>query len=337
MRNLNSTLCRAFTLVELLVVIAIIGILVALLLPAIQAAREAARRAQCVNNLKQTGIALLNYESANKKFPPGRLGCDGLSTSNPSDPCIECMKFPQPKRSQGASAFVLILPFMEGQAWYELANIDTDAWGIWSVDPYPNWLDPSKPVGAARLKLIADVRPTPYVCPSDKSEPRIKDQAWYALPNNTSPTVGSYALCQGTLGPKPNETTQTIKCRNTGMFVYKLQRTQRQVSDGTSKTFAVGEVIGADESDSENVWSTAGRVTNSMRTTQYPLNTPHNLAFTSPTYGTKFSGGFGSYHAGGGNFLYVDGHVSFISDGVTQGTYEATATFRGAETVETVQ
>ena len=65
-----------FTLVELLVVIAIIGILVALLLPAIQAARESARRAQCVNNEKQIGIALLNYESSYKKFPAGRHGCD---------------------------------------------------------------------------------------------------------------------------------------------------------------------------------------------------------------------------------------------------------------------
>src|SRR5262245_24492684 len=96
---------RAFTLVELLVVIAIIGILVALLLPAVQAAREAARRSQCVNNQKQQGVAFLNYESARKKFPPGRLGCDGLSSSNSSDPCNTCMEFPQPKRSQGPSAF----------------------------------------------------------------------------------------------------------------------------------------------------------------------------------------------------------------------------------------
>ena len=156
---------------------------------------------------------MLNYESTKKKFPQGRLGCDGITAATSTDPCYACMEFPQPKRSQGASAFVLILPFMEGQDIYNLAHLDgDDDEGIWSIDSYDNWLAPKAPkYGVDRLKLISEIRPSVYVCPSDKSEPRIKDQTWYGLPNNTSPTVGSYALCQGTIGPSPNETTKQIK------------------------------------------------------------------------------------------------------------------------------
>src|SRR5262245_11369069 len=97
---------QGFTLVELLVVIAIIGILVALLLPAIQAAREAARRSQCVNNEKQQGAALLNYEASRKKFPSGRHGCDGGIE-------LRCNANVSMLYRNGMSAFVLILPYME--------------------------------------------------------------------------------------------------------------------------------------------------------------------------------------------------------------------------------
>src|SRR5215216_2489287 len=96
---MKSKSSRGFTLVELLVVIAIIGILVALLLPAIQAAREAARRTQCTNNLKQLGLALHNYVSAKKDVLPG-----GMFQENKS-----------PGGTQGETFFVALMPYMENQ------------------------------------------------------------------------------------------------------------------------------------------------------------------------------------------------------------------------------
>src|SRR5580765_5596268 len=101
---------RGFTLVELLVVIAIIGVLVALLLPAIQAAREAARRAQCLNNLKQMGLAILNYESAKKSYPRGRWNLLPTDTSKHS------VADRPSSKSNDASWTVVALPYAEEQS-----------------------------------------------------------------------------------------------------------------------------------------------------------------------------------------------------------------------------
>src|SRR5215468_1945662 len=101
---------RGFTLIELLVVIAIIAVLIALLLPAVQSAREAARRAQCINNLKQIGLAIMNYESGNGSFPPGGI----TYQTQPYDCAV-------PNRQY--QMFMLIMPYMEQGNVYNSINI----------------------------------------------------------------------------------------------------------------------------------------------------------------------------------------------------------------------
>jgi prepilin-type N-terminal cleavage/methylation domain-containing protein len=151
---------RAFTLVELLVVIAIIGVLVALLLPAVQAAREAARRAQCSNNLKQMALAMLNYEDTYKCLPPGRTGCDG-ATGN------QCTGFTTGAGTLGWSAFVSTLPFLEQSALSNKIDYAPVPWGVTA-----GWDN------ASNMEVVS-ARPKFIVCPSEIAKSHIDNQPQY--------------------------------------------------------------------------------------------------------------------------------------------------------------
>jgi prepilin-type N-terminal cleavage/methylation domain-containing protein/prepilin-type processing-associated H-X9-DG protein len=316
-----------FTLVELLVVIAIIGILVALLLPAIQAAREAARRSQCVNNQKQLSLALLEYHDTKKKFPAGRKGCDGQLFFN------ECQvanagtdKNGENLGQSGASAFTLILPYLEEPGLYDLFQVDELAfWGVgmlWHAD--------------ANVQKALATRVDGFICPSD-NELAPTAEYKHEVPVRTLVLPGSYALSMGTLGP-PN--TADLKYNNTGVFFYVRQFKISQITDGTSKTLFVGETINGHQAPSSNISSNGSRA-NLLRTTASPLNTPAGVnsgAGLMDNTGVNgcsvcVNAAFGSRHPGGAVFAYGDGHVAYLSDSIDFNAYQWLSTRAGGETV----
>ncbi len=318
--NRHLALRRAFTLVELLVVIAIIGILVALLLPAIQAAREAGRRSQCVNNMKQLALGLNGYESANKKFPPGRKGCDGITQGSSNRPpdrpynpklpnyvvnnCVSCAGDPQSARL-GYSLFVIILPFMELKGLYE--SFDLPNLYVTTVT-----VPPTSRNGLAILQ-----RPAEFVCPSDPGPPITALEGDSTDCSGVGAT-GSYAVCSGSIGPDnvfPSNSWNN-KINGDGPFIYKKQYTRKDIVDGVSHTF-----FGGEGKDGLNKW-TAGMRFATFRSTANPVNTPpgqwvppgsHWKDGSSPTQ-PDYNGAFGSFHKGGANFFFGDGHVTFITD-----------------------
>jgi prepilin-type N-terminal cleavage/methylation domain-containing protein/prepilin-type processing-associated H-X9-DG protein len=304
MTSLSRRHRPAFTLVELLVVIAIIGVLVALLLPAVQAAREAARRSQCSNNLKQLGLALENYESALGSFPPGRMGCDG-------DGSFQCSGFNSKPGDIGISGFVALLPFIEQQGLYNAID--------WTVPPWSasdtNWVN-----NGQNIQLL-NARPKFLVCPSDNSQPFRANMV-----AGKQAATGSYAMVAGTMGP-PNGSD--VKMKNTGMFLYRTGLRRADMTDGTSAQMMIGETIENHTSASSNVWTVGGRFS-TLRTTKNPLNQkPGTGAFLN---GTE-NGAFGSKHPAGAQFLFGDGHVSFIPNTINFTDYQRLSNRSDGESV----
>lgn len=333
-----------FTLVELLVVIAIIGILIALLLPAVQAAREAARRSQCKNNLKQVGLAMLNYESSRSKLPPGAFFREG----------------------SGWGAF--ILPYMEEGAAFDWLTIGEDQQGNYQ------WAHPSsyQDVGALgdsyRNVIVAETPIQAYRCPSagipENQLDRTAD-SWWVMQRSPSSYLG---VASGLLTnqeeswrwrakhktpPPPNPNYEGADGVLVGIdHQYDLRRGQvplRKILDGTSKTAMIGEAVHDADTQELTDWGQTPEKREGNRKDHWAVGSddidtgsdqisdvsellgstgvPPNLGLDSaenrslcvrhtdpPCQQLQIS--FGSRHPGVVQMCFVDGHVESFSDDI---------------------
>jgi prepilin-type processing-associated H-X9-DG protein/prepilin-type N-terminal cleavage/methylation domain-containing protein len=283
----------AFTLVELLVVITIIGILIALLLPAVQAAREAARRMQCQNNLKQVGLALLNYESRCGTLPPGGMGPSGTMAS---------------------SWWVRLLAYAEQNNMYDRYNYSTGGWTGDSANPNHD--------------LVANKQFGFMYCPSS---PMRWDSLEVPSAGSAETHVAS-AMYTGISGAVDHSTTKDMKCLDIdgkvslgGVLLPARCVTIAEITDGTSNTVAVGEQSDWLEPDEvygkSDCWhgfpmgasyAYGGRMFN-LTSVRYTINMKSSTL-------TGVGGNCGpnspiqSAHAGGANTLFADGSVQFLSE-----------------------
>jgi prepilin-type N-terminal cleavage/methylation domain-containing protein/prepilin-type processing-associated H-X9-DG protein len=305
----TSVTCRrnsGFTLVELLVVIAIIGILIALLLPAIQAAREAARRSQCTNNLKQLGVALHNHHQALGKLPQG---CTFGSSS--------------PSNRTRSTWIISLLPYSENNSLYQLFDL-------------------KQPLGHAVNDRAVKSLVTFLICPSDPDSrmPILKNRC--SLDNNPTECMGTWYL--GSMGPtEPDECPLCLEgspsfcCQGSGFGsndtgVGMFQRWPRgikfkEVRDGLSNTFMAGESL-----PTHSMHIAAFNENVPLGFTTVPMNLMEGKGDPQTHTGQLYymCQGFKSMHRGGVNFLMADSSVLFVNDSISFVVYNALGTRAGA-------
>lgn len=320
----NRERSGAFTLVELLVVIAIIGLLVALLLPAVQAAREASRRTQCANNTRQICLGMINHHDTRGFFPHGAYNYIDSTFSTPP---------PYNDWQDRRCWFHDVLPYVEETALF---------------NDFDKYMETNR--SALGYPGLATVVPS-FVCISDGMSPKM-ETFWGGM--NGLPTQGfsgSYVACTGDdyFNPSRSEdgtpiNTLVASSKLNGLFFAQSKVRVGQITDGTSHTAVVSELILSPDTDSHDI---RGRYYNPAHggvffSTRVPPNTlvpdrfnwcGNNPVRRAPCVwsASNMFVSARSYHPGGVNMGMADGSVRFVNDGVDALAYQATGSRNGDE------
>jgi prepilin-type N-terminal cleavage/methylation domain-containing protein/prepilin-type processing-associated H-X9-DG protein len=310
----------AFTLVELLVVITIIGVLLALLLPAVQSARESARRTSCLGNIRQLAIAALNYHSTKARFATGLV---------PVEP--ESKKF-----AGGTNLWVETLPFVE----------EVSLKSKWDYDDYRN------NIAGRHEALSAQVVPI-LICPSDPL-PGPKHDLQVDPPYEWMNGVYALSSYGGNAGTR-SFGNDDIPQSEDGVFFTRSRVRMAKITDGSSHTLLFGERSHEDPTydhltselepsmgplASWGAWCSAGHEFGSqadvLLSSMAPINyrVPYDAGNHSWEWMDSRLGAFGSGHPGGANFAFADGSARFIVDQISLAELRARSTRAGGETTE---
>jgi prepilin-type N-terminal cleavage/methylation domain-containing protein len=322
---------RAFTLVELLVVIAIIGILVALLLPAVQAAREAARRMQCSNNLKQMGLAVHNYHDTYKVFPPAKLN-SGSQNALPG----ASVRFPEGVRNH--TGWLFLLPFFEQTALHGKINFSLASNNSNGFSGLPN---PDASANTPNLKQ----RMSMLECPTDGSAGEDKTETAnvsYLMQNNKRT---SYLFSTGNYTDYDDIYESKNGAIQQGAFGNNGAAKMAQLTDGTSNSLAIGEASGGTgpKHKTNHLYGPFGlqgvhtcchgRVVSTVtanvitptaaQANDYRINGPWSQdgAIARDALGRSYAWIFNSLHPGGGQFALCDGSARFFSETIDFATF----------------
>ncbi len=325
---------KAFTLIELLVVIAIIGILISLLLPAVQKIREAAARMSCSNNLHQLALAAHNFHDSNNRFPSGV----NMPLPVPPNPPIlvlgnKVSAAPPPIPLKYISLFEALLPYVEQGPLYNQFDF--------TKNQYANTATPASP-GNQIVKT--------YLCPSDRAPQQVTYASSGFPPNYFA--ANSYVGNPGIIGFYYTDMTQD------GIFYINSSVTMTGISDGTSNTFMFGERLRVDpvldaiynaktppqpsymESHSGWAWTNQYPGWDYLGGAQLPINylvpagttSDPNFSVSDPRFNS-----YGSGHTAGANFGFADGSVRFLSQNVPVVILQQLSTRAGGEVIDSSQ